>query len=659
MKLLIYWSVYLILPCIAEEKVNFRSRQVNADNDCKSFTVTFESREKSKNVHLPDTDSCLGFVIDQTKDGKCDRESYPMTCTFYTIDERHKTNQEAMEFYFPVKNKYNDTSRISDKVEKLLISDGQHLKLKNGLSSRGKKRRGKKDDQYEWVAEAAKKILEADTEKACAPSWKGRQTRSIDCDMCWKWFVPHPCNCNCRGWEDMFGLPGMCMSRCSTEYRVDTKYYCWKPCDRDGQLSLPTGCGFTPADRTCVQSSGACLEKIANVVVSFVEIIAFFLTVGTSGAFKTAGKAALKAGSMTLVKSGLTRAVKAAAKEMAKKLGSNKKLMRELKDLRKEKQDELLEGGAELFLVASMQSDPDFGDIALEIADLLDPTGLVGLGRQFVPPEKCDDMVYMKPIPKENPYLPDLDVLHAIDDVTASPVTQPIVIGSVMYAKERKAHYFFNGNQYSRSTKPPKMDGGYPLKVTDHWGVPKSWTDGLDAVTYSDHMQAYYFFRGAYYSKSYKNSLNKMVTGYPLKITDMWGVPKSWTDGIDSMMYADTFRAYYFFKGDQYAKAQQNSLKNLVQGYPKKIAGNWGVPSSWTDGIDAVMYSEYYKAFYFFKGDKYAKATVASWNQLVPGYPVKIKGRWGVPDEWDKSNSYHLSPVSTTANDTESPRALR
>ena len=62
-----------------------------------------------------------------------------------------------------------------------------------------------------------------------------------------------------------------------------------------------------------------------------------------------------------------------------------------------------------------MQSDPDFGDIALEIADLLDPTRLVGLGRQFVPPEKCDDMVYMKPIPKENPYLPDLDVLHAID----------------------------------------------------------------------------------------------------------------------------------------------------------------------------------------------------------------------------------------------------
>ena len=100
-------------------------------------------------------------------------------------------------------------------------------------------------------------------------------------------------------------------------------------------------------------------------------------------------------------------------------------------------------------------------------------------------------------------------------------------------------------------------------------------------------------------------------------------------------------------------------MKNLVQGYPKKIVVGWGVPSSWTDGIDAVMYSEYYKAFYFFRGDEYAKALLWSWNKLVPGYPVKIKGRWGVPDEWDKSNSYHLSPVSTTANDTESPRALR
>ena len=287
-------------------------------------------------------------------------------------------------------------SRISDKMEKLLISDGQHLKLKNGKSSRGKKRRGKKYDQYEWVAEAAKKILEAEVEEGCVPSWKGRQTRPIDCDMCLYWFVPHPCNCNCIGCEDMFGVPGMCMSRCSTEYRVDTKYYCWKPCDRDGQLSLPTGCGLTPADRTCVKSSGDCAWKIAQVVISFGEIIAFFLTVGTSGAFKTAGKAALKAGSMTLVKSGLSNAVRKATKEMAKKLGSNKKLMRALKDLRKEKQDELLEGGAQLFLVASMQSDPDFGDIALKIADLLDPTGLVGLGRQFVPPEKRDDMVYMK-----------------------------------------------------------------------------------------------------------------------------------------------------------------------------------------------------------------------------------------------------------------------
>jgi len=75
-----------------------------------------------------------------------------------------------------------------------------------------------------------------------------------------------------------------------------------------------------------------------------------------------------------------------------------------------------LQNGCTLFLASSLGSDPDYGQIALDIAATLDPTGVVGLAMHFVPPEQCDDMVHMKPFPSEEAGFPDLDVLHALDD---------------------------------------------------------------------------------------------------------------------------------------------------------------------------------------------------------------------------------------------------
>jgi len=385
-------------------KTHQKGLEVIVGKNCSSFRVTFKNKDdRQEQIHLPDNELCRGHIIDQSKTGKCDSNSYPITCKFDTIDETNKIDKQKLKNYFPISAK---------SVEKS-ISFHEELDIEE------RTRRGKRDKQVKWVGKAAKKIGAAQVEKACAPRYRGKDPpRNVDCDMCWKWFVPYPCNCNCRGWTDIPGLPGMCAQPCHEHpgYSVDTGFYCWKHCDRPGQLALPTGCGFTPIDRTCVESTEECVKKVANIVLSITEILSFFVTGPVAGAFKNAAKQALKKGSKTAIKNGLRQAAKMAAKEMAKELAKNKVIKKELAKLGTNARKQVLEQGSEFFLVASMGSDPDYGDMALDVAEALDPSGVVGLVRQFIPPEDCDDMIYMEPFPDEEPGLPDLDPLHALDD---------------------------------------------------------------------------------------------------------------------------------------------------------------------------------------------------------------------------------------------------
>lgn len=78
---------------------------------------------------------------------------------------------------------------------------------------------------------------------------------------------------------------------------------------------------------------------------------------------------------------------------------------------------EVIDQGSELFLAASMGSEPDFLEIADEVLEAVDPTGIYGMAKGWIPPASCDDTVYMsEDIPMEEPGLPDLDPLDALSD---------------------------------------------------------------------------------------------------------------------------------------------------------------------------------------------------------------------------------------------------
>merc|ERR1712113_37679 len=160
---------------------------------------------------------------------------------------------------------------------------------------------------------------------------------------------------------------------------------------------------------------------MGNHVVSILDVLTSVLSGGVAGAFKAAAKTAAKAGSKALAKAGLKAALKAAGKEFAQKLWKSKaiqkKLLKYKKHVKKELKKQVAEQGSELFLAASMRTNPHWGGMALEIAEALDPTGVVGLVRGFIPPESCDESVYMEEdIPAEESGLPELDPLDTIDD---------------------------------------------------------------------------------------------------------------------------------------------------------------------------------------------------------------------------------------------------
>jgi len=373
-----------------------------SNEECEKFEVTFTSDD---DVHFHTPDGCVGWGIDH-EHTSCDKPKgeYPMTCTFY--------------------QNLTDTSAADEVMRQLTLNEpkmefDESLEKEYESLDRNLSRRGKTTKQQQWFSKAAKKQQEGESEGSCSPAYHGRSVRGIDCDVCWNW-VPYPCNCNCRGWTQHTVDCWKPCSHYNDEYTQTVGLYCFKPCDREGQIALNVGCGISPADRTCAGSTGDCVMKYVNHVVSILDVLTSILSGGVAGAFKAAAKTAAKAGSKALAKAGLRAALKAAAKEFAQKLWTSKaiqkKILKYKREMRKELKKQVAEQGSELFLAASMKTEPDWGGMALEIAEALDPTGIVGLVRGFIPPESCDQSVYMdEDIPDEEWYLPDLDPLDTID----------------------------------------------------------------------------------------------------------------------------------------------------------------------------------------------------------------------------------------------------
>ena len=136
--------------------------------------------------------------------------------------------------------------------------------------------------------------------------------------------------------------------------------------------------------------------------------------------------------------------------------------------------------------------------------------------------------------------------------------------------------YFFKGDQYWRfNFKANKVDANYPAKISVGWKGLKNYpgkadfSKNLDAVVNRDNNHCY-FFKGAYYIK-WDIKRNKILTGYPAKISVGWkDLPSNFTTNIDAA-YSRYDGKVYFFKGSNYIRYTVNTNK-VDPGY----IPNWG-----------------------------------------------------------------------------------
>jgi len=245
-------------------------------------------------------------------------------------------------------------------------------------------------EMEEWATTAvAKAILFMDN--ACKPATVGKAPpRHMDCDACWAWFVPYPCNCNCRGWNQIASL---CSQPCHERlpYSFDSGAYCHKACDRDGQY-LTVGCGLGH-DRVCVATSGDCFKRWMGRVV---DVIGFLtnLIPGAGPSMKaasTAAKSSAHLGRKAAVAAAAT-SLRASAIKAASKFKNWSSFKNAFKHFSNGVKDRILEEAVIRFMTANMRQDNSVK--ALDIAAIVDPTGVVSIVKGWLPPDSCDDGPY-------------------------------------------------------------------------------------------------------------------------------------------------------------------------------------------------------------------------------------------------------------------------
>merc|ERR1712238_532039 len=157
-----------------------------------------------------------------------------------------------------------------------------------------------------------------------------------------------------------------------------------------------------------------------NHAISILDVLTSILSGGVASAFKTAGKTAAKATTLALAKTALRKTLKDAGQAFAKSLMGSKAIQKKMRKYKekfgKDLKDQIGEQGSELFVAASMNTEPDWGGMIDEIAEALDPTGIYSLVKGFIPPESCDDSVFMaEDIPDEESSLPDIEPLDLVE----------------------------------------------------------------------------------------------------------------------------------------------------------------------------------------------------------------------------------------------------
>lgn len=194
---------------------------------------------------------------------------------------------------------------------------------------------------------------------------------------------------------------------------------------------------------------------------------------------------------------------------------------------------------------------------------------------------------------------------------------------------------------WNYSTLTVNLNNFIPWEGANWPGLNLDFYKGPDAALWSEPNQRIYFFKRGEYYRINPNNGWKPDNGYPKPIAGNWpGMPSSFTNGIDAALWSQTNQKIYFFKGSQYVRIDPSNSWQVDSGYPKPIAGNWpGFPTEFENGVDAAIYCKNNNRIYFFKGEDYIRITPSSsWN-VENGYPKKIVDHWpGIPTSYIDPN---------------------
>jgi Hemopexin len=188
--------------------------------------------------------------------------------------------------------------------------------------------------------------------------------------------------------------------------------------------------------------------------------------------------------------------------------------------------------------------------------------------------------------------------------------------------------YFLYGNKYTRfhidlqTPANEHTDDYYPRPIAGNWGNwPTTWNSGVDAIVDDLSGTKLIMFRGNQYLK-YDKQADAVDSGYPMTLPGefkRW--PSTWTSVDAGIKWASNGKIY-LFRGSEVLRISSGMTVDFT--YPRPIAQDWPLPSSFAAGFDYVINYPNGNA-YFFKGTKYVRFTVS--NDTVSGQ-INIVGNW-------------------------------
>lgn len=190
------------------------------------------------------------------------------------------------------------------------------------------------------------------------------------------------------------------------------------------------------------------------------------------------------------------------------------------------------------------------------------------------------------------------------------------------------------------STLSAHLPSFIPWEGANWPGLTDTFYSRLDAALWSDTNQKIYFFKGSEYIRVDPSNGWQADPNYPKPIAGNWpGFPPSFSNSVNAALWSNSNQKIYFFKGSEYIRVDPNNGWNVDPGYPKLIAGNWpGFPTDFETNLDAALWSDTNQKIYFFKGDQYIRVDPYGGWDVDPGYPKPIAGNWpGFPDGFAQS----------------------